>query len=336
METMQAAVFRRYGPLGNLQPEIVQRPAPSANQVLVQVYAVGLNDYEFGLINGSPLIIRFFLGLRRPKITIPGCDMAGRVVAVGSAVSRWQVGDAVFGDLSGERFGALAEFVCCKESLLASIPEQFDFLQAAAMPMAIQLAIQGLAEVRPLVSGQEVLINGAGGGVGYYGAQLAKPEGVRLTGVDTLAKAEHLRALGYDETIDYESEDFTRREKQFDLILDTKTSRSPFAYLRALKPGGVYATVGGSMRWFMLGLLLSLPLRWLTGKRYTVVALRPNADLERCCELVASGKLHSKAHHVFAFSEFAKALELLASGEQQGKIVLRMPVLDAEENQQSN
>ncbi len=328
METMQAAVFRRYGPLDNLQMETVPRPEPDADQVLVQVHAVGLNDYEYGLVNGSPFIMRFFLGLRRPKITIPGCDMAGRVVAVGSAVTRWQVGDDVYGDLSGDRFGALAEYVCCRADLLEPKPTQLDFHQAAALPLAAQLAIQGLLAGGELQRGQEIIINGAGGGVGYYGAQLALPCGVKLSGVDTAAKAEHLHALGYAETIDYQQEDFCRRGKRYDLILDTKTDKSPFTYLRALKPGGVYATVGGSLRWFLFGLLLSAPLRWFTGKHYRVIALKPNADLARFNELIAAGKLASRAHHIYPFAEFAQALTFLESGEQQGKIVLSMPVLD--------
>ena len=328
MATMKAAVFRRYGPLSNLQMETVPRPTPEPNQVQVQIHAAGLNDYEFGLIYGAPFIIRFFLGLSKPKIMIPGCDMSGKVVAVGSDVTRWKVGDEVYGDLSGGRFGALAEYVCCSEELLVAKHKELDFLEAAAMPMALQLAVQGLAAGGKLRADQEVLINGAGGGVGFFGAQLALAKGVKLSGVDLGEKSDHLQQLGYSETVDYKKETFHRRGKRYDLILDTKTSYSPFAYYRALKPGGTYATVGGSMLWFILGQLLSAPMRWLTGKRYVVIVLKPNGDLEQCNELVAAGKLKSQAHHVYPIEQFRQGLELLESGKQLGKIVLRMPVLD--------
>lgn len=326
---MLAAVFRKYGPVStNLKLEEVPKPEPKAGQVLVQVYAAALNDYEFGLVEGSPFIVRFFLGLFSPKLNIPGCDMAGKVVDVGDDVTRWQIGDEVYGDLSGDRFGALAEYVCCRADALVAKPEQLDFLQAAAMPQAAVLAMQGLAAGGQLKQGQDVLINGAGGGVGFYAAQLALAKGVTLTGVDTSEKAEHMSALGYSETVDYRKERFFERGKRYDLIVDTKTFHSPFAYCRALKPGGVYATVGGSMLWLVIGQLLALPLRWITGKRIKIIALRPNEGLERCNELVAAGKFESEAHHVLPFAEYLRGLQLLESGQHRGKIVLRMPVLD--------
>lgn len=326
---MLAAVFRKYGPVAtNLKLEEVPRPEPEADQVLVQIYAAALNDYEFGLVQGAPFIMRFFLGLLRPKLNIPGCDMAGKVIAVGDAVTRWQIGDEVYGDLSGDRFGALAEYVCCSADNLVAKPVQLGYPQAAAIPQAAVLAMQGLAAGGGLEQGQDVLINGAGGGVGYYGAQFALAKGVALTGVDSAEKAEHMRALGYSETVDYRKERFFARGKRYDLIVDTKTFHSPFAYCRALKPGGVYATVGGSLFWLMAGQLLALPLRWITGKHIKVIVLQPNAGLEYCNKLIAEGKLQSEAHHLLPFAEYLSGLQLLESGQHRGKIVLRMPVLD--------
>ena len=326
---MQAAVFTRYGPIDNLKLESVARPVPEADQVLVQVYAAGLNDYEFGLVTGKPYIVRFFLGLRRPRITIPGCDMAGRVVATGAAVRRWKVGDDVYGDLSGGKFGALAEYVCCREDQIVAKPEQFDFIQAAAMPQAAVLAMQGLAAGGGLSAGQDVLINGAGGGVGYYGAQLALLEGVTLTGVDAADKTEHMRAMGFENTVDYRQQNFFDLGNRYDLIVDTKTFHSPFAYCRALKPGGVYASVGGSMFWLLMGQLFAAPIRWFTGKRIKILVLTPNGGLDECRKLIASGKLRSEAMHVFPFAECLDALRLLQSGRHKGKIVVRMPVMES-------
>lgn len=333
---MLAASFSRYGDISNLQIKEVPTPVPEVGQVLVQIHAAGVNDYEFGLIYGKPYIIRFFLGLRRPKISIPGCDIAGRVVGIGAGVTRWKVGDAVYGDLSGGRFGAFAEFVCCNESQLVAKPEQLSFEQAAAMPQAVVLAMQGLAAGGGPGDGQRLLINGAGGGVGYYAIQLARQKRVLVTGVDSADKLDHLRSLGYDATVDYQQQDFTRLGETWDLIVDTKTFKSPFAYLRALNKGGVYATVGGSM-WRILQLQLLGPLlRLLTGKSLRVLVLVPNRNLEACNRLLADGKLHSAALTIYPFADVVRALRFYESARHKGKIVLRMPVADTQEPEQQS
>src|SRR5687768_4425933 len=186
--------------------------------------------------------------MRTPPKPILGSDVSGRVVGLGSDVRRFRVGDAVYGDLSRigpHGWGGFAEYVCARERALVLKPARMTFEQAAALPQAGQLAVQGLAANGPLKPGQKILINGAGGGVGTIGVQLAKAQAVEVTGVDRASKHEMMRSVGFDHVIDYEKEDFTRTGRRYDLILDTKTNRSPFEYARALTPKGTYATVGG-------------------------------------------------------------------------------------------
>jgi NADPH:quinone reductase-like Zn-dependent oxidoreductase len=189
----------------------------------------------------------------------------------------------VYGDLS--RFGpggwgGFAEYVCAPERALVPKPPNMTFEQAAALPQAGQLAVQALFVNGPLKPGQKILINGAGGGVGTIAVQLAKPRGVEVTGVDRASKLEMMRAIGFDHVIDYEKEDFTKNGRRYDLIVDTKTTRWPFTYLRSLNRGGTYVTVGGlQMRHLLAIPFLRLPLWLTTSKNVRLVALKPNRDL---------------------------------------------------------
>lgn len=333
---MLAAVFTEYGPLSNLALQDVPIPEPGENQVLVQIYAVALNDYELGLLSGKPYIIRLFLGLRRPKINIPGCDFAGRVAKVGAKVTQWKEGDRVYGDLSGGRFGAYAEYCCCSSAQLVAMPDSLTYEAAAGIPQAAVLAMQGFAAGGGLEDGQSILINGAGGGVGYYGIQLARQFQLEVSAVDTAEKAGYLHSLGYRHCYDYQTQDFTRLGKAYDLILDTKTFKSPFAYLRALKPGGTYATVGGSMLRMMQIMLLAPFIKFFTGKYLRMISLQPNWNLEYCNALIEKGELKSTALTVYPFAEFMKALEFYVSAKMQGKVILRMPVLEAQQQAASD
>ena len=239
---MRALIRDRYGPPDVLEVREVERPAPKEREVLVRVYAASINDWDWGLLQ-RPTIP---LSLGAPRVPILGSDVAGRVAAMGSGVQRFRLGDEVYGDLSRFGFGgwgAFAEYVCAPERALARKPARMTFEQAAALPQAGQLAVQGLFANGPLRPGQKILINGAGGGVGTIAVQLAKLQDVEVTGVDSAMKLEMMRTLGFDHVIDYTKEDFTKNGQRYDLILDTKTTRSPFVYARSLNANGTYATV---------------------------------------------------------------------------------------------
>nr|MDQ5873686.1 NAD(P)-dependent alcohol dehydrogenase [Acidobacteriota bacterium] len=264
-----------------------------------------------------------FFGLLKPsKIQILGSDVAGRVEAVGRNAHQFQPGDDVFGDLSGT-WGGFAEYVCARESALARKPPGMTFEQAAAIPQAAMLAVQGLRDVGRLQPGQKLLINGAGGGVGTFGIQLAKLYGAaEVTGVDSSGKLDLLRSLGADHVVDYTREDFTRSGLRYDLILDVKTSRSIFDFGRALNPGGAYVTVGGSMPRLLQAVVLRPWISLSEKKDVRLVVLKANKDLAYMSELFEAGKVVPVIDGPYKLSEVPEALRLFGEGRHKGKVVV--------------
>src|SRR5258706_5432578 len=270
---MKAIVYTKYGGPEVLHINEIEKPYPKHDEVLVKVYAVSINDWDWGLLHGD-LINRLLYGLLKPKKKILGSDIAGRIEAVGKNVKQFQPGNEVFGDLSGH-WGGMAEYVCARENALALKPTSMSFEEAAAIPQAAMLAVQGLIDKGQIKTGQKLLINGAGGGVGRFAVQIAKLYGVEVTGVDSSGKLEMMRSIGFDHVIDYTQEDFTKNGKCYDLILDVKTNRSMFDYTRALCRNGVYVTVGGSIGRLFQALLGSwIPM--FSKKHIRIVALKPN------------------------------------------------------------
>jgi D-arabinose 1-dehydrogenase-like Zn-dependent alcohol dehydrogenase len=227
-QMMKALIRDQFGPPDVLEVRDIERPAPKEREVLVRVHAASINDWDWQMLRRPKLP----LASNTPRVRILGSDIAGRVAAVGSGVERLTVGDEVYGDLSSFRFGGwggFAEYVCAPEVALVRKPARMSFEQAAALPQAGQLAVQGLLAAAPLRSGQKVLINGAGGGVGTIAIQLAKCQDVEVTGVDSAEKFEMMRAIGFDHVIDYRKENFTRNGWRHDLISIQKrlVPRSP-------------------------------------------------------------------------------------------------------------
>lgn len=319
---MRALVYTQYGGPEQLKLQELDIPVPKESEVLVKVEAASLNDWDLGLLHGDP-INRVLNGLRRPKRIVLGSDIAGRVEAVGPNATRFKVGDVVYGDLSG-RWGGFAEYCCAHEKALASKPAAMSFVQAAAIPQAAMLAVQGLLDVGRLQRGQTLLINGAGGGVGTFAIQLAKIIGAHTTGVDSTGKLDLLRDLGFDEVVDYTREDFTKRGQQYHLILDVKTNRPFSAYARALQPGGAYVTVGGSIGRLLQGLLLKPWMARVQDKHLRIVSLKPNKDLGYMNELFEAGSLVPVIEGPFAITDFAEAFRLFSAGAHKGKVVLTL------------
>lgn len=321
---VKAAVHTRYGSPDVVEVKQVEKPCPKDDEILIKVHAASINDFDWGIISGKPYFIRIFLGLFKPKIQISGCDIAGQVEAVGKDITQWQTGDGVYGDLSGGRFGGFAEYVCCKENQVGRKPSGMSYIEAAGIPQAAVLAWQGLTVNGPLQDGQQILINGAGGGVGTYGVQLAKQKDIEVTGVDSAEKLDFMRSVGFDQVIDYKKEDFTRCGKRYDLILDTKTNRGPFAYTRALKPNGLYATVGGSMPHYLTVGIMGPVLSWFTGKKLKVIALKPNFGLDYFNQLFEAGEFKSAIDGPYKFDDLVEALHYYVRAEHKGKIIITM------------
>ncbi len=322
---MKAMICSRYGSPGQLQLQEVPIPSPKPHEVLVKVRATAVNDYDWGMVRGKPYLYRLLFGLLKPKHPVPGMELAGTVAALGAGASSFKVGDAVYGDISEHGFGSFAEYCCTHEKTLVLKPGSMGFEEATAIPHATMLAYQGLVDMGKIKEGQNVLINGAGGGVGTFGLQLAKLYGARVTGVDTGDKLNMMQTLGFDHIIDYKTLDFTRNAQRYDLILDAKTNRSPFAYLRSLKPSGTYVTVGGSVGRLLLLFLLKGSIYRFSNKRMHVLALKPNKDLAYMNELFNAGRLKPVLDGPYPLEKLPWALQYFGEGKHRGKVIIKMP-----------
>ena len=323
---MKAIVYTKYGPPDVLQLKDVEKPTPRDDEVLIKVHAASINSWDWDLLRGT--FQGRLAGLLKPKFKILGCDIAGRVVAVGKNVKHLKPGDEVFGDTSGFRardWGAFAEFVSAREDILALKSAKMTFVQAAAIPQAAILALQGLRKGR-IQKGQKVLINGAGGGGGTFAIQIAKSIGTHVTGVDSTEKLDIVRSIGADEVIDYIKEDFTKNGQRYDLILDVITTRSVFDYKRALAPKGIYVTVGGATpRLLQLALLGPFISR---GRKFKILGHKTNKkDLNILTELFDEGKVKPVIDKCYPLAETPEAFRHFGEGHFKGKVVITMDEL---------
>src|SRR5215213_2403785 len=318
---MKAIVYTRYGPPEVLELKEVAKPIPRDDEVLIKVQAVSVNRSDWEGLRGKPLYARIG-GLLRPRQQILGSDVAGRVEMAGRSVSRFRPGDEIFGDIL-PRLGGFAEYVCARESALALKPASLTFEEAAAIPQAAVIALQGIRDKGQVQTGQKVLISGAGGGAGTFAVQLAKLYGAEVTGVDNTGKLDFMRSLGADHVIDYTREDFTKNGKQYDLILDVVAHRSVFAYERALKSSGRYFLTGGSVATIFQILLLGPLIRGTTGKNMRILAVQPNLkDMVHITELYEAGKVIPVIDKTYPLSEVPEALRYLGEGRVRGKVVI--------------
>jgi len=317
---MKAFVYTKYGPPDVLQLKEVEKPTPKDNEVLVKIYATSANASDWEMLNGTPLYTRLW-GLLKPKYQILGSDIAGRVEAVGRNVTRFQQGDAVFGDIF-ESWGGFAECACAPETALMLKPDSLTFEEAAAVPQAALIALQGLRDKGKIQSGQKVLINGAGGGAGTFAVQIAKFFGAEVTGVDSTKKLDMIRSIGADLAIDYTQEDFTKNGQRYDLILDFVASHSIFDYKQALTSNGVYVMVGGSVPHLFQTLLLGSFLSMIGSRKMGILAAKPNKGLAFMLELIESGSVIPVIDKRFPLSEVPEALRHLGEGHVKGKVVI--------------
>ncbi|MDJ0591244.1 MAG: NAD(P)-dependent alcohol dehydrogenase [Pleurocapsa sp. MO_226.B13] len=320
---MKAIVLTKYGSPDDLKLQEVEKPTPQDDEVLIKVKATSINDWDWCIVRGKPFYIRLLCGFLKPEVQILGVDIAGEVVAVGKNVSQFKPGDRVYGDLSESGFGGFAEYVRAPITALSLMPKSISYIEAAAIPHAAMLALQGLRDLGKIQPGQKLLINGAGGGVGTLGVQIAKAIGVEnITGVDRSNKLEMMRSLGFERTIDYQQEDFTQKERDYDLILDPKTNRSIFRYLPVLKPNGAYVTVGGETPQLLQALFLSPLIRSFYKKNVSILALKPNQDLDYINELFEAGQIKPVIDGIYKLNHTAKAIQHFGEGKHQGKVII--------------
>jgi len=320
---MKAIVYEKYGPPDVLELKEAEKPIPKDNEVLVEVHTASVNDWDWGLLRGKPFMNRLVVsGLLKPKIKILGGDIAGCVEAIGRNIKQFQPGDAVFGDLSGCGFGGFAEYVCARESALALKSASMTFEEAAAIPQAAVLALQGLRDKGEIQPEQKVLINGAGGGAGTFAVQIAKSFGAEVTGVDSTRKLDIMRSIGADHVIDYTQEDFTKTGLRYDWILDFAGYHSIIDYNRALNPRGIYVMVGGSAATFLQTLFLGPLISTIRHKKMGLLMHKQNKDLDFITELFEADKVKPVIDKCYPLSEVPEALRYFGKGHNRGKVVI--------------
>jgi NADPH:quinone reductase-like Zn-dependent oxidoreductase len=318
---MKAVLYTRYGPPDVLRIMDVNTPAPRNNEVLVKVRAVSLNGSDWEALVGKPLYSRIG-GAFRPRHHILGSDIAGQVEATGGSATRFQPGDDVYAD-NLSSMGGFAEYVRVPEKALAPMPDGMSYEQAAALPQAGAIALQGIHTKGQVQPGQRVLINGAGGGAGMYAVQLAKLFGAEVTGVDNAEKQEFIRSLGADSAIDYTRENVTATGRTYDLILDLAAHRSASAYRRSLTAGGRYLYVGGSMATLLQVMLMGPFIGRADGKRMRVLAVQLGVQhLGPIVEHVQTGKITTIIDRCYPLDEVPEALRYLGGGHAKGKVVV--------------
>jgi len=321
---MKAAVYARYGPPDVVQITHVEKPIPKDNEVLIKVRAASVNPYDWHFMRGEPYPVRIAArGLRKPKDTRLGADVAGEVEAVGRNVTQFKPGDAVFGLCKG----AFAEYACASEANLFAKPNNVTFEQAASVPIAAFTALQGLRDKGHIQPGHKVLINGAAGGVGTFAVQIAKSFGADVTGVCSTRNVDLLRSIGADQVIDYTQQDFTKGGQLYDVILDCVGNHSLSACRRILNPKAIYIQVGGPTGRWMIGLLARLIKarvlsRFVSQKLVMVGAKSNREDLTILHDLMKAGKVTPVIDKRYCLSELPEAIRYLEAGHARGKVVI--------------
>jgi NADPH:quinone reductase-like Zn-dependent oxidoreductase len=322
---MKAIVQDRYGPPEVLSWADVDQPGPTGDQVLVRVHAAAVNARDWHTMRGDPYLARLSFGLRSPRVPIAGTDFAGRVEAVGPAVTRFRPGDDVY----GETPAAFAEYVTAAEHVLGPKPANLDYAGAAAIPLAGNTALVGLRDVAQVRAGQHVLINGASGGVGTFAVQLAKAFGAEVTGVCRARNAELVRSLGADHVIDYTREDFTRGGRRYDVVFDLVGNHPLAGLRRALTPTGTLVLSGGGVSeggsvLGPIGLIVrgQLLARFVRQRVVTFSATPGSANLATLRELAEAGTLTPVIDRTFPLSEAAEAIRYVETEHARAKVIL--------------
>lgn len=323
---MKAVVYKKYGTPDVLQLKEVDKPSPKKNEVLIKIYAASINSFDMRHLKADPFLIRFEAGLLKPKKCILGVDVAGKVETVGKSVTQFQPGDHVFGDICECGCGSFAEYVSVPEHVLVSKPAGMTFEEAATIPMAAVTALRGLRDKGNIQPGQNVLINGATGGVGTFAVQIAKSFGAEITAVCSTRNLELVRSLGADHVIDYTRENFTKGDKLYDLILACNGYHPLSAYKRALRPNGTYVMAGGTMRQIFEPMYLGPWLSMFGSKKLTTISSKPSPkDLKFLAELYTTGKIKPVIDCCYPLHQIADAFWYMEREHARGKVVITVP-----------
>lgn len=322
---MKAIIFEEYGAPDVLRLVEIPKPTPADHEVLVKIYAAGVNPLDWHLMRGEPFLARLENGLRKPAVTRLGADLSGVVEAVGANVHQFRTGDAVFGDTFKTGLGAFAEYVCVPETNLVLKPDDLSFEAAAATPIAALTALQGLRDKGRIQAEQKVLINGASGGVGSFAVQIAKAFGTEVTAVCSTHNVGMVRALGANHVIDYTKTDFSNAGVKYDVIFDAVGNHSVLDLMRVLMPRGIAAIPGFTalprlFEHLVLGPLLSAFTRQTIGAMGTVQSNK--ADLQTLREMLEKRQLVPVIDRCYPLSDVAEAIRYLETGRAKGKVII--------------
>lgn len=318
---MRAWAGDRYGSADVLQLKEVADPVPGDDEVLVELKATSLNAYDWHNMRGEPRLARFSMGLFKPRNNIFGSDASGVIAGVGANVKDFRIGDEVLGEF---HLGGFGEKLCVPTDLMIHKPASMSFDAAAALPMAGVTALQGLRDRGHIKSGQKVLINGASGGVGHFGVQIARSYGCEVTGVCSTGNLDLVSSIGADSVIDYTREDFCSNGKSYDLILDAVGNKSIRDLKNALAPEGLAIVIGFTNWGFMLPIILQSRKEPKPGKKYVsmMVTDTSKADLQTLLDLVETDKLKPHIESRYSFENLPAAVAHLETGRARGKIVI--------------
>jgi NADPH:quinone reductase-like Zn-dependent oxidoreductase len=325
---MKAALRERYGPAtGVVEVREIEKPQPVDDEVLVRVRVASVNRADLDGLAPRPQFVRLFIGVRAPRRHRIGLDVAGEVEAVGPGATRFKPGDRVFGDMFAFGAGSFAEYVCAPERAFLPIPAGMTFEEAATLPHSANLGVQGLRlrNGRSIKAGHRVLVDGASGNVGPFAVQIAKSMGAEVTGVARAGTLDFVRSLGADHVIDYTATDYTKAGERYDWIVDTDSHHSLLAVRRALAPGGVYVTLGGTSWPILASMLLAPFVSRATGTRMGLLLwwkpFNP-PDVDRVTDLIAAGAVRPAIDRRFRLDQVVDALRWVDEGHAKGKVLV--------------
>ena len=326
---MKAIVRDTYGSPDVLELTDIDKPEPADDEVLLRVYAASVNPADWHFLRGVPYIARMQFGLRKPKDRVLGCDVAGRVEAVGNNVTMLKPGEEVFGSPFMHGLGAFAEWVCISEDLLAPKPAALYFEQAAAVPLAALTALQGLRDQGRIEPGHKVLIIGASGGVGTFAVQIAKSFDAEVSGVCSTRNVEMVRALGAEHVIDYTQEDFTQSGHKYDLIFQLAGTLSPSECRSALTPKGTLVLSSGESEGRWIGpverVIKGLVLSGFVSQKMASFTVKPNReDLQLLKQFIEEGTLTPEIDRTYPLAQVPEAIRYLEEGHARGKVVITL------------
>lgn len=319
---MKAIVYCDYGSPDVLKLEEIEKPTPADDQILVRVRAVSVNPLDWHYMRGTPYVMRMGAGLRKPEETRLGVDFAGTVEAVGKNVTQFKPGDDVFGG----KTGAFAQYVTARERNLVAKPANITFEQAAAVPIAALTALQAVRDTGKVKAGQQVLINGASGGVGTFAVQIAKSLGANVTGVSSTRNVELVKSIGATQAIDYTKEDYTKGSQRYDAIIDMVGNRSLSENRRVLTPNGIYVMVGGEKGNWISPMdrvaAMYVYSKFVEQKMSMMLANITTGDLGVMRDLMQAGKVKPVIDRTYPLAQLPEAIRYLEEGHARGKVVV--------------